>query len=49
MALSWMIRLVNPDVAYARNGRVAIAYEVIGDGPIDVVYLPGFINNLEVM
>ena len=40
---------VNPDVRYARNGRVAIAYEVIGDGPVDLIYLPGFINNLEVM
>jgi len=40
---------VNPDVAYARNGKIAIAYEAVGDGPIDLVYLPGFINNLEVM
>src|SRR4029079_19769306 len=38
---------VNPDVAYARNGKIAIAYEAVGDGPIDLVYLPGFINNLE--
>jgi len=38
---------VNPDVSYARNGKVAIAFEVVGDGPIDLVYLPGFINNLE--
>lgn len=42
-----MIRAVNPDVSYARNGKVAIAFEVVGDGPIDLVYLPGFINNLE--
>lgn len=41
--------LVNPDVRYARNNGVAIAYEVIGDGPVDLIYLPGFINNLEVM
>ena len=40
---------MNPDVAYARNGSVAIAYEVVGDGPVDLVYLPGFINNLELV
>ena len=40
---------VNPDVSYARNGKVAIAFEVVGDGPVDLVYLPGFINNLEVV
>ena len=40
---------MNPDVSYARNGKVAIAFEVVGDGPIDLVYLPGFINNLEVV
>ena len=40
---------MNPDVAYARNGKVAIAYEVVGDGPVDLVYLPGFINNLELV
>jgi hypothetical protein len=40
---------VGSDVAYARNGKVSIAYEVIGAGPMDLVHLPGFINNLEVM
>jgi class 3 adenylate cyclase len=27
-----------PDVHYARSGDVAIAYQVIGSGPVDVVY-----------
>ncbi len=27
-----------PDVRYARSGDVAIAYQVIGDGPVDIVY-----------
>lgn len=40
---------MNPDVSYARNGNVAIAFEVVGSGPVDLVYLPGFINNLEVV
>ena len=40
---------MNPDVSYARNGSVAIAFEVVGDGPVDLLYLPGFINNLELV
>jgi class 3 adenylate cyclase len=34
-----------PDVAYTRSGDVAIAYQVIGDGPADLVLLP-FHSNL---
>ena len=29
-----------PDIRYARSGDVAIAYQVVGDGPIDLVYVP---------
>ncbi len=29
-----------PDVRYARSGTVAIAYQVVGDGPSTVVYSP---------
>jgi len=38
-----------PEVQYARNGNVALAYQVLGDGPIDVVFQPGFFGNLDVM
>ena len=34
---------------YARSGDVAIAYRVVGDGPFDVVYHPGFISHVELM
>jgi class 3 adenylate cyclase len=37
-----------PLTRYARNGSVALAYQVIGDGPIDLVFVPGFVSNLEV-
>ena len=30
-----------PDVQYARSGDVAIAYQVVGDGPVDVVWSRG--------
>jgi pimeloyl-ACP methyl ester carboxylesterase len=38
-----------PEVRYARSGDVSIAYQALGDGPIDLVYVPGFVSNLEIM
>ena len=35
-----------PDVKYARSGDVAIAYQVIGDGPLDVVLVPDWVSNV---
>lgn len=35
-----------PDARYAHNGDVAIAYQVFGQGPVDLVCIPGFISNL---
>jgi class 3 adenylate cyclase/pimeloyl-ACP methyl ester carboxylesterase len=37
---------VAPKVRYARRGDVHVAYAAIGDGPIDVVFVPGFVSNL---
>jgi class 3 adenylate cyclase len=34
-----------PDVRYARSGDVAIAYQVVGDGRVDLVLVP-FIGNI---
>ena len=34
------------EIQYARSGDVSIAYEVIGDGPPDVVLAQGFVHNL---
>ena len=39
--------MVRPDTQYARSGDVHIAYQVMGGGPIDVVFVQGFISNLE--
>jgi class 3 adenylate cyclase len=36
-----------PDTRYARAGDVHIAYQVVGDGPIDVVYVPPQLQQLE--
>ena len=37
-----------PMIRYVRNGDVALAYQVLGDGPIDLVFLPSFLSNLEI-
>ncbi|MGH8977443.1 MAG: alpha/beta fold hydrolase [Acidimicrobiia bacterium] len=39
--------MTDPSVRYARSGDVEIAYAVLGDGPIDLVYVPGFISHLD--
>src|SRR5437763_678333 len=39
---------VELETRYARSGDVSIAYQVFGDGPIDLVFVNGFIGNLEV-
>jgi class 3 adenylate cyclase len=36
-----------PKTRYARSGDVNIAYQVAGDGPLDLVYVPGWISNVE--
>ncbi|HYK00542.1 MAG TPA: alpha/beta fold hydrolase [Thermoanaerobaculia bacterium] len=35
------------EICYARSGDVNIAYQVIGDGPIDVVFVMGWVSHLE--
>jgi pimeloyl-ACP methyl ester carboxylesterase len=38
---------VRPKTNYAKSGSVSIAYQVIGDGPFDLVWVPGFVSNVE--
>jgi pimeloyl-ACP methyl ester carboxylesterase len=40
---------VGPEVKYARNGDVHIAYATLGDGPVDLVYTCGIFSNLDVL
>jgi class 3 adenylate cyclase/predicted alpha/beta hydrolase len=35
------------DTRYARCGELHIAYQVIGDGPIDVLFVPNVLSNVE--
>lgn len=36
-----------PDVHYAKIGDVHIAYTAFGDGPLNLVWMPGFISHVE--
>jgi len=32
-----------PKTRYAKSGELNIAYQIVGDGPFDLVYAPGWI------
>lgn len=38
---------VQPETHYARSGDVHIAYQVTGEGPLDLVFVPGFVSHVE--
>ncbi|MDQ3822391.1 MAG: adenylate/guanylate cyclase domain-containing protein [Actinomycetota bacterium] len=38
-----------PETRYAKSGDVNIAYQVVGEGRLDLVYVPGWISNVELM
>ena len=38
---------MQPKTRYAKSDDVHIAYQVVGDGPIDLVFVPGWVSHLE--
>jgi class 3 adenylate cyclase len=36
-----------PETRFAKNGDLSIAYQVFGDGPLDLVFVPGYISHVE--
>jgi class 3 adenylate cyclase len=40
---------VQPQTRYTKSGDLNIAYQVVGEGPLDLVYVPGWISNIELM
>jgi pimeloyl-ACP methyl ester carboxylesterase/class 3 adenylate cyclase len=36
-----------PTTRYAKSGDVHVAYQVFGNGPVDLIYIPGFVSHLE--
>jgi pimeloyl-ACP methyl ester carboxylesterase len=39
--------MTSPETRYAKSGDVHIAYQVVGDGPFDLIFVPGFVSNVE--
>jgi pimeloyl-ACP methyl ester carboxylesterase len=40
--------LIEPRIAYATSRGLKVAYSVVGDAPLDLVVIPGFVSHLEV-
>ena len=38
---------MQPKTQYVRSGDVHIAYQVVGQGPLDIVYVPGWLSHVE--
>ncbi len=38
---------MTPETHYANSGGVSIAYQVLGEGPLDLVVVPGWVSNIE--
>ena len=38
-----------PKTGYAKSGGINIAYQVVGEGPRDLVYVSGWLSNVEMM
>ena len=36
-----------PETRYALSGEVNIAYQAMGDGPVDIIMVPGFVSHIE--
>jgi class 3 adenylate cyclase len=41
------VAVATPETRYARSGEVNIAYQVVGEGPFDLIWVPGWISNVE--
>ncbi len=39
--------MATPVTRYAKSGDVHVAYQVFGSGPIDLVFVPGFVSHIE--
>ena len=38
---------MRPRTHYAKAGDISIAYQVTGDGPVDLVRVPGWVSNID--
>jgi hypothetical protein len=42
-----LLAFMLPKTKYARSGEVRVAYQISGDGPIDVIWAPGTMSHLD--
>lgn len=40
---------MRPQTRYASNAGVSIAYQVVGDGPVDLLWVPGWLSHLDLL
>jgi pimeloyl-ACP methyl ester carboxylesterase/AraC-like DNA-binding protein len=40
---------LKPKTQYTKSGDFNIAYQVIGDGAVDIIYIPGWVSNIDMM
>src|SRR5262249_61599142 len=43
----FVVCVMVPETRYARSGNLHIAYQVVGDGPVDLVFVHGWISHVE--
>jgi class 3 adenylate cyclase len=43
----WILELMIPETKYAKSEEIYIAYQTFGEGPIDVIFFPGWISHIE--
>ena len=39
--------MTTPVTRYAKSGDVHVAYQEFGDGPVNIVFVPGFVSHID--
>lgn len=40
---------LKPKTSYTKSGEFNIAYQIVGNGPVDIIYIPGWVSNIDMM
>jgi len=43
------MKKTKPNTRYTKSGRISLAYQVFGSGPQNIVYIPGWVSNIDLM
>jgi pimeloyl-ACP methyl ester carboxylesterase len=46
-AIRGLVTRMEAETRYAKSGDVNVAYQVVGDGPLDLVLVPGWVSDVE--